>query len=464
MHSIKGRPLSIVNKSDIGSPQSHKPRRDIATIPPQIFAENKRPPTIEFKPPEPDKRLNDTPQLACSLGLLQSSDDILDSTTRNWVQVTRNNPDEQERLKVLVKDVVRTFKSDELNDAKAISEITYLTPVLEKDDFRYLLNEFYTGIDQSGVLEAHQLEGLAQLLQGATDPNYLDADDLTKILGLISKRPRNNNGQSQLQLTLAVSHVLDAMADTKVKGLDREKLHEPMRSYLDGLKGSTDPYLVYQAAYAYQALQYIPENETLWQTTLKRSGKIQGVSELVSAAKGMDLDGFIEGLGNIQQGSAGTIELVQLSKTAYDGSTLLTESGQGFLASLKEGLGFESKRAWYPALRGADSLVRDGRLAEFKKLVCEAPCRRDPAFQWGVCQRLGDLASDPKRDADIRQSAVAFLGEIYRSDVIWGQQVTVKQWILSILMRLSPQTEGETQCTWRTETIDATQHANECFG
>jgi len=51
------------------------------------------------------------------------------------------------------------------------------------------------------------------------------------------------------QLTVAVSHVLDAMADADVKGLNRENIYEPLSSYLDRLKGSKDPYLVYQAAY-----------------------------------------------------------------------------------------------------------------------------------------------------------------------------------------------------------------------
>jgi hypothetical protein len=35
---------------------------------------------------------------------------------------------------------------------------------------------------------------------------------------------------------LTASHVLDAMADTNVNGLDREKLHAPLMSYLETLK------------------------------------------------------------------------------------------------------------------------------------------------------------------------------------------------------------------------------------
>jgi hypothetical protein len=225
------------------------------------------------------------------------------------------------------------------------------------------------------------------------------------------------------------------MADTSVKGVNREKIHEPFTSYLEGLKGSSDPYLVYQAAYAYQALLCVPDDESLWQATLRRSGKvIQGVSGLVSAAKGLDMYGFIEGLGKIQEGLAGASEIVQTVKTAYDGAMSLAKGGQGFFSCLEEGLSFDRKCAWYTALRGADEVIRDGQLAEFRKLVCEAPCRRDAAFQWGVCQRLGQIAADSMWDTGTRQSAIAFLGDMYRNDAVWGDQVNVKQWIMNILM------------------------------
>jgi hypothetical protein len=468
VHSIKSALYSTSDNPVVKpSPRlsSLSPRKrpsGSATLPLNIFATNVRPPSIDFKPPEPDTRLNDTPQLACCLALLQPDcklDDILDQAARNWLQLTRNEPHEQERLKTLATDVVRAFKGDEFKDAKVVTEVVHLAPVLEKDNFRFLLKEFYLGIDQSGLLDVHQLEGITQLVQGSR-PGYLDADDLVKVLGLLSTRLRDTHQQSTnrlYHLTLAVSHVLDAMADAEVKGLDREKIHVPLSSYLDELKGSSDAYLVYQAAYAYQALLCVPDNESLWQATLRRTGNVvKGVSGLVSAVKGLDLSGFIEGLEKIQEGLAGASEMVQVVKTAYDGATSLAQSGQGFFNCLKEGLSFSRKCAWYAALRGADTLIRDGQLAEFRKLVCGAPCRWDAAFQWGVCQRLGDIAANPMWDLETRQNAVAFLGEIYRNDTEWDQHTNVKQWILSILMQLSSGHGGEKQCKWRTEIIDGT--------
>jgi len=428
-----------------------KQRRDAASIPSYIFTKNLPPPIPDFKFPESDERLSSTPQLVGCLSLLQdfpSPDDILDPTARKWLQATMKDADEQERLHSTAKEVIRAFKRDEIKDAKIVAEVVCLAPVLNKDSFHDLLSEFYSGIDHSGLLNYHQVEGLAQLIQGA-DPGHLGADDLVKILELLSARLIGTHQQSTQyvhRLTMAVSHVLDAMADTKVAGLDREKLHEPLSVYLKDLQQSKDSYLVYQAAYAYQALLCVPDNETAWQAAMRHTGKVvQGVSGLVSAVKGLDLIKFMEGLEDIQKGCEGASMIVDTVTSAYKDVCSLVESGQTFMNSLKQGLSFDRKRDWYSALRGADALIGDGELATFRKLVCEAPCRFDAAFQWGVCQRLGEIAANPMWDAGTRRSAIAFLGEIYRDDTTWGQQPSVKQWILNILMQIASPSKGDSQ-------------------
>ncbi|KAK3810912.1 MAG: hypothetical protein J3Q66DRAFT_414099 [Benniella sp.] len=427
----------------------HPPRSiGLATRAKNIFLRNVRPPSIPFHPPEPNSRLSDTHQLACCLGLLQANiepEDILDLDARTWLHNTKNEPDEGERLKTLATDVVRAFKRDEFKDAKSVTEVVILAPVLERDDFRYLIKEFYSGIDQSGLLDVHELEGLARLIQAAR-PGDLVSDDLVKVLTLLSTQLRDIPEQSKHQLTVAVSHVLDAMADSSVKGLNRETIHEPLSAYLDGLKRSSDPYLVFQAAHAYQALLCAPDDEPLWQATLRRGEKItQGIPGLVGVAKELDLNGFIDGLGKIQDGQEGVGETVPIVKTAYEGAASLGENGQGFLECLEEGLCFSRKRAWYAALRGADALIRDGAFIEFKRLVCESPCQRDVTFQWGVCQRLGEIAANSEWNGETRWSAIALLGEIYQDDVVWGDHTNVKQWIVSILMQLTSVPGGDIQ-------------------
>ncbi|KAI8355188.1 hypothetical protein B0O80DRAFT_507024 [Mortierella sp. GBAus27b] len=455
--SADGPMGSTVDNSAPGSITLTPPKKggrqgnDIIAVPPHIFSENVAPATIVNKLPDPDERLTSTPQLACCLGILKESrslGDLLQPEARKWVHVVENDEDEQERLKVLATDVIRTFKKDEIKDARSVSEVVCLAPVLDKDLFRDLLMEFYKGIDHSGLLDFYQVEGLAQMIQGA-NPGHLHADDLVRILRLLATRLRETHQQSpqhMYHLTLAASYVLDAMADTHVEGLDRETLHEPLLSYLDSLKGSSDPFLIYQAAYAYQALLCVPDNETLWQATFRRAGKvIKGVSGLVSAVKGFDLSGFIDGLKDIQTGLAGASDVIKVVITTMDDVKSLTSGAKGFLDGLKEGFSFQRKCAWYPALRGADSLLRDGELVAFKQLVCEAPCRLDPAFQWGVCQRLGEIAISSTWDTHTRRGAIAFLGEMYLNNDAWGDQQSTKEWILTILIRVTSSKESTSQ-------------------
>ncbi|KAG0240351.1 hypothetical protein BGX31_002023, partial [Mortierella sp. GBA43] len=348
--------------------------------------------------------------------------------------------DEVERLKKLAPDVVRAYKRDVLKDAEIVAEVVCLAPVLDKEVFRDLLSDFYSGIGQSGILKVQLLDGLAQMIQGA-DPGYLDADDLVKILQLLSERLKDTHGQSRnhiYQLTLAASRVLDAMADTKVKGLKREALHAPLTNYLNSLKKDTDPCMVYQAAYAYQALLCVPDDETPEQATRRRTGKIiQGFSGLVSSVKGIDLNGFIESLGKIQQGLEGVSAVYDAVNKAAKSVNEAVKSGKTFIECLKDGLSFRQTCAWYSALREADELIRQGEFATFKKLVYRVPCLPDPPFQWGICQRLGEIAANSAWDMYTRQNAVLFLGEIYLNDEVWGHQKDVKRWILNILLMLS---------------------------
>ncbi|KAF9544024.1 hypothetical protein EC957_000293 [Mortierella hygrophila] len=407
-----------------------------------FFVQDKNPPVIEYKLPEPDERLVNTHQLIYCLGLLKdppSSDDLRQNSALSWVQATRNNEDELERLNSLTTNLVRAFIRDELKGPTAIAEVACMAPFLNRDDFRCLLELFIGSIEKSTLLDVHSLKGLAKLVQGANE-GYVEAADLVKILGVLNTRLQTTHTQTQsyiYQLMLAVSCVLDAMADCKVKGLDRVTLHECLSEYIDKLKGSADPHMVYLAAYAFQALECVPDNESPWQATKRRTGNVmKGVFSLVKAVKGLDIDSFLEGIQHIEDGLDGAVKVFQTLQDGYNNVTALVDSGQGLFEALRDGLSFNSKRSWYSALRGLDRVLRDGQLSKFRTLVFEAPCRCSLAFQWGVCQRLGDLAANTAWDAESREDALEFLAEIYQNDAVWGHHEHIKQKILDILLHL----------------------------
>ncbi|OAQ35917.1 hypothetical protein K457DRAFT_132557 [Linnemannia elongata AG-77] len=390
-------PLSISSASVVSAltiSSSTAAIRNRGTVMPTIFTKDCPPPVVQFTLPGPDERLTSTRQLAFCLALLQETAlplDSLDTSTRAWLTVTERNQDEKDRLRTLATDMIRALVQDTLKDIKAINEVVCLAPVLERPDFRALLSLFVNMINDSLLLDVQALQGLASMIQAT--PEYIEADDLVKILNLLSTRLQETFQQSPqhiYRLTMTVSRVLDAMADCNIQGLDRVKLHEPLLSYLGRLKSDKDPYIVYQAAYAFQALLCVPDDEEPWQAALRRSGAvIKGVGGLASAIKGLNVAEFISGLSTIQEGFQGAGQIFGLT------------------------------------------------------LVCEAPCRRDLAFQWGVCQRLGYLAADPVWGDVSRKDAIAFLGEMYWNDEEWGQEPCIKQCILDILLQLSHSTSQE---------------------
>lgn len=75
-----------------------------------------------------------------------------------------------------------------------------------------------------------------------------------------------------------------------------------------------------------------------------------------------------------------------------------------------------TKRAWYPALQGARVCIREGRLANFERVVYGAPCRRELEFRQGVCLLLGEIAMDPIWETRTPQQAIDFLVQLHRSD------------------------------------------------
>ncbi|KAF9277394.1 hypothetical protein BGZ68_009322, partial [Mortierella alpina] len=413
---------SALTPGQLHMKDNNKVERKIAHIAPEIFTQDVIFRPFKPKPPALDGRISSTPQLVYCLTLLSNItssphavtaiDETFVEIDRSWLQNVADDVDEQSRLRSLPGKVLAEFIDDDLKETAAVAEVVSLAPVLTQAHYRTLLNSFIDSFNKAKLLEFGLLDGVAQLIQNARG-GYLQPADLVSILNVLSTRLQDTHQQSSTDLyalVKAVSNVLDAMADCDVKGLSREKMHEPLSQYLDGLKGNADLYLVYHAAYAYQALQYIPDDESSLQSIMRRCRiVVSGISGVVSAVKGLDLNQFVAGLEEIHDGLAGAYQAVKIGVKSVAAVVELVDSGTGFLDSLKEGLSFSHKCAWYPALRGSDAFIRNGQLAQFKRLVCEAPCRRDAAFQLGVCQRLGEVAANPLWDDSTRQQAIDFL-------------------------------------------------------
>ncbi|KAG0220847.1 hypothetical protein BGX31_010462 [Mortierella sp. GBA43] len=391
---------------------------DPGVVPRHIFAVNRRPPAMTFKLPGCGESITDIPQLAYCLGLLQawrsSPDAVQDPTARNWLHLIDKDKDEINRIMALATDVVTTFTREGIKVIEFLEEAVRLAPVLDKPVYRYLLGQLCDHIERSTVLDCRLLECLAQVIQGAST-EHLDPADVIKIIQLIVRRLSHIHQEPLnriYDLTWAVSRVVDAIAGSNVKSLDHQGLLQSLSVYLDGLMATSDPRQVYQAAYTYQALQNIPVSQPSLNAVLQG---MEISTWLMNNAKAMDVKEVLQGLQDIHNGTE------HESKKGSQGNNV-----ESLLDYLKDGRNIACKQTWYPALRIADALLQGGHFTEFKKLVYEAPCRRNPAFQWGLCHLLGDLSASFEWDTNTRLNAVAFLEDVYRNDDVWGQQTDTK--------------------------------------
>ncbi|KAG0050389.1 hypothetical protein BGZ89_003852, partial [Linnemannia elongata] len=407
-----------------GQDDSPRPLLTVRGVSLDVFPENVPKPAIKTELPRPQQRIERTDQLVyCSTLFLRNSL-LLSSTEQGppldkdelaWLAEMKKDPIEVDRLQWIATRMVDRFIQEGIKDSTEITEIVSLGPILQKEPYRKLLSSFIKEFDDSHLLEVGMLQGLVQLVQSAT-PGYLVSDDLIKILGILKIRLQGTHQQSSewsYHLTLAISGVLDVMADHKVQDLDRVLEHEPLSEVLSGLKGSIGPYLMYQACYAFQALQYVPDDEAVLQAVLRYSrGVVDGAVKITTLGK-LDLGSILGGLGNLQKAS-----------------------GQGVMKSLKERYGAGNKRPWYAAIRAAYALAEAGLLKDLNLLICGAPCRQDPMFQWGICHLLGEISIDPLWPVASRQRATELLGRLYKEDTNWALDKSVKAWMLTIISKL----------------------------
>ncbi|KAG9066999.1 hypothetical protein KI688_012911 [Linnemannia hyalina] len=439
-----------------GKPSSLAPDEDwLRSV---IFPENVAKPTVKTALPGLQDRIERTDQLLyCNMllrqdSIISSSSDAgemratdhpaitpqasaLDKGEQSWLTEVKEDPTRQDRMEWLVTKMVEAFIADATKDLTKVAEIVALGPVLQREPYRKLLSAFIRDFDDSHILDVNLLQGLVQLVQSAS-PGFLVSDDLVKVFSLLRTHLEGTHQHSSehlCHLTLAVSKILDVMADHKVQDLDRVMEHEPLSGVLSGLRNSSDPYLMYQACYAFQALQYVPDDETVLQALLRHSvGIVDGLVKVTSVLK-LDLRSVLEGLEKLQEVA---VSAIGIAATVYGGVGSLRESGRGVLESLKEGLGSGQKRLWYPAIRAAYAFFQAGQLKDLKQLIYEAPCRQDALFQWGICQLLGEIAVDTVWAVTARQQAVDLLGYLYKEDQEWGGDESVKAFMVTILDKL----------------------------
>ncbi|KAG0284182.1 hypothetical protein BGZ96_011461, partial [Linnemannia gamsii] len=195
-----------------------------------VFSQNVRAPAVRITLPKFGARIDTTPQLALCIGLLSKVGDTVDQqddplqdmspdtpARLTWIKAMERDPAEHERILWLGTRMVDEFAKDAFKDSTEIAEMVHIGPVLDKEHFRGLLSCMITAFDQTVILNVDLLQGLVQLIQSSPSDSLV-SDDLVKIFRILRVRLQDTHQQSSVHpyhLTLAISRVLDVMADHK---------------------------------------------------------------------------------------------------------------------------------------------------------------------------------------------------------------------------------------------------------
>ncbi|KAG0283704.1 hypothetical protein BGZ96_011910 [Linnemannia gamsii] len=403
-----------------------------------IFPHNLAAPLLHVELPPPGIRPVTTAQLAYYNNLLRthltpslaatSIFHSLDQFQQASVDSLLQEKEMQDQVCELTLGVIKEFAADGFKTSEKIAEVIFLGQSLDQKSHRILLNYFIIEFETATLLDIELLQGLVQLVECAGEA-YLQPDDFIRILAVLRTRLRDAHQQTtknSYYLTQALSRLLDLMVEGRVQDLRRIVDHEPLSLLLRQLMESPDLFLKHQATYALQGLLHIPNDENRRQFVLRHTGNIaMGILGVASVSK-VDFSGLTEGAGKLYKTAVNTLDV---GSKAVSGIDTIRESGHDIL--------YEERQLWYAALREAQEHLRHGQLADFNRLVFEAPCRQDVGFQWGVCQLLGEIALDLQWDIVTRQHAVDLLAELYRNDTNWISLHEVLRWILTIISQVA---------------------------
>ncbi|KAG0291384.1 hypothetical protein BGZ97_005902, partial [Linnemannia gamsii] len=275
-----------------------------------IFPKNVARPTLTTDLPAPGSRFEKTTQLAYCYSLFARAEALtssaamdgdgdqfipLDTEQQNWIQ--EMDIAEQDQLRMLIDQLINKFSDDNIKGPADVAEIILVAPVLDREAYRALLSCFVDKFERAIPLDPTLLQGLVQVVENAPT-GYLIDNDLDRIVTVLSKElsvTYTGASNRPLYLIWALSRIVDVMSSNKVKDLSRDRDHQPIQQQLDELKESSNIYLHYQAEYVYQALQYVPDDETplqaLWRYTQVAAPIASGVASIFE----LDPTGFLEG-------------------------------------------------------------------------------------------------------------------------------------------------------------------------
>ncbi|KAF7593184.1 hypothetical protein BBP40_011814 [Aspergillus hancockii] len=316
-----------------------------------------------------------------------SRPESVEDLAQRWTAPDRDEK-EGAALRALIQRMVEVFQNE--RKSTYLDEATQLVSVVNEEQYYTLISTFCNAIiehtQDGNILDTKLLEAFAQalrrkgVLSAETASLGSAMDSLSKRLNYATQR---SEVKTQYDLIGTLCTVLDAMVDIRVSGLNRQWLHKPLHDQLDMLRKDPEPRLAQAAAYAYEALRGVPDDESPWRTFRRNSWTIIFASAtLASAATHLDPRLFIDAAPDLK-------ELLKVLKKMVDAGQQLYEESQNLKDAFVQTIqGLQKQRLWYGALRYCQLLIEARAFKTLKEIIPNMPFCGGEQFWCGLYAQL----------------------------------------------------------------------------
>ena len=231
---------------------------------------------------------------------------------------------------------------------------------------------------------------------------------LDSLLARLKKARRQADLDTQYHLVLCLSAVLDAMVETRSSGIGRESLHQPLQKELKDLRGNEELRLAQAAAYAYQALLGVGDDEgpyqALWRSV--REG-ITTAANVTGAVSAKDPARLLESLPDPNSILDSIQKLFERAENVIE--VARDPSAAGHRIEIMKDL--SRQKGWYAALRYTDMLLRSKAFKMLKLFIRQVHDHDHEHFLCGLyaqLERTWEMARKAK-DEDTQSQMVDIL-------------------------------------------------------
>ncbi len=317
-----------------------------------------------------------------------------------------------ERIEIrwhLAAKMVSAFLSNQFLSANVIAEVMQLEPFMQEElrqavrnKIQGMLDHIVDGVKQYAELEAaDENEGLAALASLnnlrliTTNAGFisLKKDNLIKTLRALRRLLENVDAYTKKyreQLNISASQILAEIAVQIAKEpLNSEKFDRTLQrlfDYFKNLKDKRDPYLVYRAAYARQALIDI------YAQTRDKSSKGSSFDRATDAEKTVNED-LAKQVEELRISKAGTaLATHHVTSGRNEKSTSSEKSKEEIADDFSIAWGTQQTSSWYQSLRALDQIIAkrvtgEVTLSALKKYLDRPLVSEGKLFLWGIYER-----------------------------------------------------------------------------